>query len=68
MNKEVDSSKQFNVNQAFENIVNYEEMFVVQTDDNKLEIHANAEVQDAIQVISIVQHINQLSDLEMCLK
>jgi len=64
MNKEVDGSKQFNVNQAFENIVNYEEMFVVQTDDNKLEIHANAEVQDAIQVISIVQHIKQLSDLE----
>jgi hypothetical protein len=64
MNKEVDSSKQFNVNQAFKNIVNYEEMFVVQTDDNKLEIHANPEVQDAIQVISIVQHINQLNDQE----
>lgn len=62
MNKEVDSSKQFNVNQAFKNIVNYEEMFVVQTADNKLEIHANAEVQDAIQVIRIVQHINQLRD------
>lgn len=62
MNKEVDSSKQLNLNQALPSIVNYEEMFVIQTDEKKLEIHSNAEVQDAVQVISIVQHINQLSD------
>lgn len=52
--------EQFNVNNKIHvDIPNYEEHFVHQNEMGNLEIHVNAEVQDAIRVISIVQLINQ---------
>lgn len=47
------------VEQPHGNIVNYEELFMNQTGAESLEVHINVEAHDAINVISIVQHIAQ---------
>ena len=51
--------KHSDLQQPYIHLMNYEEFFINQTNTNELQVHVNAEVQDAIRVISIVQLIDQ---------